>query len=171
MEVIQKILDNKIIVICFVAWLIAQVLKTILDFFVHKEFKPERLVGSGGMPSSHSALVISLVIAVGRIEGVGSTYFAISCVLAGVVIYDAMGVRRAAGEQAKVLNTMVLDFKNMTEFFNSLKKQFLEEGIKGVDKSSTDFQKVLKEYLGHTPLEVLAGSIIGILVGALVPIN
>ena len=170
MKLIESILSNKIIVICAVSWFIAQVLKTILDCLIHKEFKAERLVGSGGMPSSHSAFVVSLVMAVGRIEGVESSAFAISCVLMAVVIYDAMGVRRAAGEQAKVLNTMVLDFKNMTEFFNSVRKQFKEDGIKGIEKSSTDFQKVLKEYLGHTPLEVLAGSIIGIIVGCTFPI-
>src|SRR5574344_4492 len=116
MEIVESLVKNKIVCICFISWFIAQVLKTLLDFLVNKEFNFERLTGSGGMPSSHSALVISLVIAVARVEGIDSTLFAIACVLAAVVIYDAMGVRRAAGEQAKVLNKMMFDFNNMTEF-------------------------------------------------------
>ena len=170
METFKIIVGNPIIAMCFISWFIAQLLKTLFDLMIHHEFNPERLTGSGGMPSSHSALVISLVIGTGRIEGCDSTLFAISLVLAAVVIYDAMGVRRAAGEQAKVLNKMMFDFNNMTEFFDSVKKQFFaEQGAKGTDGGNADFQTVLKEYLGHTPLEVLAGCILGIAVALLFP--
>ncbi|MEG1972653.1 MAG: divergent PAP2 family protein [Oscillospiraceae bacterium] len=164
------ITQNKLINICFIAWFIAQFLKTILDFIMNREFNPERLTGSGGMPSSHSALVISLAIGTGRIEGFDSTLFAISLVLAAVVIYDAMGVRRAAGEQAKVLNKMMFDFNNMTNFFDSVKKQFFLEQSEKNTGGNSDFQTVLKEYLGHTPIEVLAGCALGIAVALLYPI-
>ena len=170
MHYITEILENRIIWAGILAWFMAQMLKVLIYWAIERKFNWRRFFGSGGMPSSHSALVISLVIGTGRIEGCDSTLFAISLVLAAVVIYDAMGVRRAAGEQAKVLNKMMFDFNNMTEFFDSVKKQFFaEQGGKGTDGGNADFQTVLKEYLGHTPLEVLAGCILGIAVALLFP--
>ena len=108
-----------------------------------KKFNPERLIGSGGMPSSHSALVCSLTAAIGCIEGFSSSIFALSTVLSLVVMYDAAGGRRAAGQQARILNKIVEEWEKS-------------------DLASKD--KRLKELLGHTPKEVIAGAILGIII-------
>ena len=101
MENIPFIFSNYYIDVAFLAWLIAQVLKTLINFLLTKEFVWERMVGAGGMPSSHSALVCSLTVALSRKLGFTSPEFALSLVFAAVVMYDAMGVRRAAGEQQR----------------------------------------------------------------------
>lgn len=113
-----------------------------------KSFVAERLVGSGGMPSSHSATVCALATATGISYGLGSFEFAISAIFAIVVMYDAIGVRRETGIQAKVLNEMM-------ELFATMNKNITVE-----DK--------LKEFVGHTPLQVLMGAILGILLAILV---
>lgn len=122
----------------------AQVLKTIIHFYFTKKFVAERLVGSGGMPSCHSATVCSLATSTGIQFGVGSFEFAIATIFAIVVMYDAIGVRRETGNQAKIINEMM-------EIFESMNKELSTE-----DK--------LKELVGHTPLQVLVGSILGILI-------
>ncbi len=157
------LLSNPIVNIIFVAWLSAQVLKTIINWMITKKFNPERLVGAGGMPSSHSALVCSLCIGIARVEGYSSAAFAISLALAGVVMYDAMGVRRAAGEQAKIINKMVFNF-------NDLKEMIKGALVFDEDESIENGHKRLKEYLGHTPMEVLGGALLGILVAMIIPI-
>ena len=139
-----KLFDNYILFSALISWLVAQVLKTIIYSIKFKTFNFERLVGSGGMPSSHTATVIALATSIAIIEGMDSTYFAIAVILAGLVMYDATGVRRAAGEQAKVLNRLVFEHRDK------------DHPIKA--------DKVLKEFLGHTPLEVFGGAIIGILI-------
>ena len=139
-----KLFDNFILFSALIAWLIAQVIKTVIYSIKFKTFNFERLVGSGGMPSSHTATVISLATSVAMVEGMDSIFFAISVILACIVMYDATGVRRAAGEQAKVLNKLVFEHHDKN---NPIKAE-----------------KVLKELLGHTPLEVLGGAIIGVLV-------
>lgn len=126
-------------------WLIAQVLKTLIHMFFNKKFVAERLVGSGGMPSSHSATVCALATAASMEYGSGSFEFAVSLILAIIVMYDAMGVRRETGIQARLLNDIVEIFTDM-----------------GRSEISTDDK--LKEFVGHTPLQVLAGAILGILV-------
>ena len=128
----QEILNNQVLMSAVAGWTLAQVLKTLLDF----------CLGSGGMPSSHSATVCSLTTAAGICCGVGSSAFAISFVLAMVVMYDAMGVRRETGKQAKLLNFIMLE--------NPLKL------------NGEILQEKLKEYVGHTPLQVVAGAILGI---------
>jgi acid phosphatase family membrane protein YuiD len=128
----------------FLSWMISQGIKTILTLINTKKFVPERIFGAGGMPSAHSAMVCSLAISIARKCGPTSPEFALAVAFAAVVMYDAMGVRRAAGEQAKVINRMVDIWEQ-----------------KGSDVS----EKELKEYLGHTPMEVLAGAMVGILVG------
>lgn len=138
----QEILKNQVLMSAVAGWTLAQVLKTLLDFCLNKSFHAERLVGSGGMPSSHSATVCSLTTASGLCYGLGSFAFAVSFVLAMVVMYDAMGVRRETGKQAKLLNVLILE--------NPLK-------ING-----EILQERLKEYVGHTPLQVVAGAILGI---------
>lgn len=134
--------QNIILSTAFTAWLSAQILKTITSYLTHGTVKVERLVGAGGMPSSHTALVVSLAWAVGLHDGFGSSLFAVSVVLAGIVMYDAAGVRRAAGKQAKVINKLVRQLR--------------------VEHTVHDI--TLKELLGHSPIEVLAGATLGILI-------
>lgn len=138
-------MQNKILIISLTAWAIAQVLKALISYFVLKEFNIERLLGAGGMPSSHSALVVSLVTAIGFTEGFESTYFAISTAFAGIVMYDATGVRQAAGKHAMVINRLV----------KQLRYQHKIDDI------------ILKELLGHTPVEVIAGALLGFIVACI----
>ena len=143
METLNQLLSNKILFIPISAWVIAQISKTLFGLIISKRFSLERLYGAGGMPSAHAALVCALAITSARILGVDSEIFAISVLFAAVVMYDAMGVRHAVGEQAKIINRLV----------DSLEE---EEGENNTGE--------LKEVLGHTPLEVLAGALLGILV-------
>lgn len=147
-KILYDIKTNYIFMAAGLSWFSAQVIKTFLNFFITKEFNAERLVGAGGMPSAHSACVSALAIATGRQCGCGSPEFAIAFAFACVVIYDAMGVRRAAGEQAKVINQLT----------DSLFKNFGETKI---------VVSQLKELLGHTPVEVLGGIILGVTIATL----
>ena len=108
MDMWQKMLENQILVSSVAGWVVAQVLKTIIDCTLNHDFSPERLVGAGGMPSSHSSTVCALVVSSGICCGVSSPEFAVSFVLAAVVMYDAIGVRQETGKQAKLLN-MILE--------------------------------------------------------------
>src|SRR5258707_14136305 len=101
-----SLLDNRILWAAFLAWGAAQVSKTIYELFRQRKLVVSRLVSSGGMPSSHSALVTGLATATGRIAGINTPVFAISVVLANIVMYDAAGVRRAVSIQARILNQM-----------------------------------------------------------------
>ena len=174
MPLIKALGGNPLVNICFLSWTFAQILKTIFDYIARKQVNFERLVGAGGMPSSHSALVSSLAVGMARIEGFESPLFALSLAFAGVVMYDAMGVRRAAGEQAKVLNRIL----NATDLFDAIKQPLTfeedqeepDEKTEEPDSADSFGQKNLKEYLGHTPLEVLAGSLLGMLVAILYPV-
>ena len=148
MDFISDIFSNRILMSAFWGWFVAQVLKTIIYVIVNKNFNPERLMGDGGMPSSHSATVMALVTSTFLTYGAGSFEFAISGVLALIVMHDAMGVRRQAGKQAVMIN-------NMMDWFKELDQDIPVE------------QK-LKEFVGHTPLQVLFGAILGIVVGAIV---
>ena len=124
METIKIIFSNYYINVAFLSWLTAQVLKTLLTFVLTKEVVWERMVGAGGMPSAHSALVCSLTVALERKLGFSSPEFALSLAFAAIVMYDAMGVRRAAGEQAKVLNKIVeMTSDNIKEMFAPKKKR------------------------------------------------
>lgn len=148
MNFFQGLIQNKIFISAVLGWFIAQVLKTIIHMIITKKFVAERMVGSGGMPSSHSATVCGLATATGMIYGGESFEFAISVILAIIVMHDAMGVRRETGIQAKVINEML-------EIFTNMGKKMSPE-----DK--------LKEFVGHTPLQVLAGAILGILIAVMV---
>ena len=148
MNFFNELLNNQIFVTSALGWLVAQLLKTGIHMFFTKEFVAERLVGSGGMPSSHSSTVCSLATACYVEYGAGSFEFAISLMLAIIVMYDAMGVRRETGIQAKVLNDMLQIFKDM-----------------GKEELSTHDK--LKEFVGHTPLQVLAGALLGIFIATL----
>ncbi|MCI9102108.1 MAG: divergent PAP2 family protein [Lachnospiraceae bacterium] len=142
MGVWQQILENQVLVSSVMGWTVAQALKTVIDCVLNKSFNAERIFGSGGMPSSHASTVCSLTVASGLCYGVGSFEFAISFVLAMVVMYDAMGVRRETGKQAKLLNSIILE--------NPLKL------------SGEVLQERLKEYVGHTPFQVIVGALLGI---------
>ncbi|MCI8649273.1 MAG: divergent PAP2 family protein [Anaerotruncus sp.] len=172
MNPIQLLTSNYVINVGFLAWLAAQVLKTLLAYIPNKKIIWERMVGSGGMPSSHSALVCAISVGIARTLGYDSPEFGLSLALAGIVMYDAMGVRRAAGEQAKVLNRMVIDFKDM---FQMIKEEFdaLAKGeqLGDVGERIDGRRKALKEFLGHTPLEVLCGAILGIVIAMVVPVK
>ena len=130
------------------AWAAAQLLKVLLVYIVEGKFVRERIMGSGGMPSSHSSTVCALATSTCIRPGSASFEFAIAAFFAIVVMYDAIGVRRETGIQAKVLNEMM-------ELFSRMGK-----GVSMEDR--------LKEFIGHTPLQVLAGAILGILIAFVV---
>ena len=171
MNPLEVITSNYVLNVGFLAWFAAQFIKTFLCYVSTKKINWERMVGSGGMPSSHSSLVCAIAVGMAKKVGYAAPEFALSVALAGIVMYDAMGVRRAAGEQAKVLNKMVIDFK---ELFQALKEEFDarargEEFLEEETGPDGKKRKALKEFLGHTPLEVLCGAILGILIAVLVP--
>jgi acid phosphatase family membrane protein YuiD len=107
MHFIHELFTNYILIAAVVSWMISQAIKTLLTLITTKKFVAERIFGAGGMPSAHTAMVSALMMGVGRTCGPASAEFALAVAFAGVVIYDAMGVRRAAGEQAKVINRMI----------------------------------------------------------------
>lgn len=147
MEFVSELLSNRILMASFCGWFVAQVLKTIIYIIVNKNFNPERLLGDGGMPSSHSATVMALVTSTAFEYGVGSFQFAISAILALIVMHDAMGVRRETGKQAVVIN-------NMMDWFADL-------------GSDIPVEVKLKEFVGHSPAQVFFGALLGMLVGTL----
>ena len=157
MNTIRQMFGNYCLNVALISWLTAQVLKTIFTFISTRKLNLERMVGAGGMPSAHSALVCSLTVAIARTVGVSSPEFALSFLVACVVMYDAMGVRRSAGEQAKVLNKIIFTWEKRQE---------------DTDQDEDEmFKKDLKESLGHTPLEVLGGALLGILVAMVVSLT
>ena len=161
--------SNPIINAAAVAWFSAQFIKLILTLIITRKLDFERILGSGGMPSSHSALVCAMLVAMGRSVGIASPLFGLASCFAGIVIYDAMGVRRAAGEQAKVLNRMISEFPL---FFRQARKgaaQGQAQQQSTEEQSVTPIPKQLKELIGHTPFEVLAGCALGVAVAILMP--
>ena len=136
-------IQNKYIYIPFLLWFGIQLFKLIYDLVTTKKFNLKRIMGAGGMPSSHSAVVVGLATLIGKYEGVSSPIFALSFIVAFVVMYDACGVRRAAGKQAALLNKLVET-----------------PGLTGVQVSEK-----LVEVLGHTPVQVFVGALIGVVVG------
>ena len=143
------LLDNRILLAAFLAWAVAQISKTIYEFIRQRKLIFSRLVSSGGMPSSHSALVTGLATAAGRVSGINSAAFAITVVLAGIVMYDAAGVRRAVSIQARILN------------------QMLDEVFQGQPIA----EKRLRELIGHTPIQVFVGGLLGIGIGLLMTLS
>jgi len=142
---LKELYQNSILWTSILAWIIAQCLKVVLTVIFYRKIDITRFVGAGGMPSSHSALVVSLATSIGQIHGYDSPLFAIAIVFSLVVMYDAAGVRRAAGRQAAVLNDI-------------LDKIYAHEEIP---------PEKLKELLGHTPVEVIAGALLGFVVARL----
>ncbi|MEB3357705.1 MAG: divergent PAP2 family protein [Synechococcales bacterium] len=135
-----SILDNQILVVALIACLVAQCLKPVIELAIQGKVRVQTLFESGGMPSSHSAFVTALATGVGQSLGWASPEFAIAFVVAVIVMYDAAGVRQAAGQQARILNQIV------DELFSE-KPEFNEDR--------------LKELLGHTPVQVFVGSALG----------
>ena len=148
MGFLQGVLHNRILLASFWGWLIAQVLKTVIYVVVNKNFNPERLLGDGGMPSSHSATVTALVTSTAFYFGPDTFEFAVSAILALIVMHDAMGVRRETGKQAKAINN-IMDW--LTEF-----------------SSDAPPEEKLKEFVGHSPTQVFFGALLGIIVGIVV---
>ena len=138
-------IQNKYVYVPFLLWFGIQLFKVIYDLVTTHKFNFKRILGAGGMPSSHSAVVVGLATLIGKDVGVGSPMFALSLVLAFVVMYDAAGVRRAAGKQAKLLNK-IIDTPGL---------------------SNVQVQEKLVEVLGHTPIQVLVGALLGIFIGAI----
>jgi len=147
MSYVNGFLHNRILLTALAAWAIAQIIKLAIFMLINKRFDFERLVGSGGMPSSHAATVCALATAAAKTYGTGSFEFAIAVILAAVVLYDARGVRLETGKQAVTITAIV---------------EFLEKGM------SVDLPDLkLKELIGHTPVQVFVGSVLGVLIGVL----
>ncbi|MEA5000118.1 MAG: divergent PAP2 family protein [Candidatus Limiplasma sp.] len=142
MHSIDGIFANHVVITTLVAWFAAQALKVPLYYRVEHRFNWRRFFGSGGMPSSHTAMVISLCIIVGVLQGFDSPLFGVAFVPATIVMYDATGVRRETGTQATIINQIL--------------KDVLINGKRISDEE-------LKELVGHTPFEVLGGALVGIL--------
>ncbi len=151
MLVLNEILSNNVLMAAVLAWFLAQLLKTLIETWRYRVFSLERMWSSGGMPSSHSSTVCALAAGAACRYGLSSFEFAVSFILASVVMYDASGVRRETGKQAKLLNILLdsdfLDIPNLEAF-----------------------DEKLKELVGHTPLQVFAGAVLGISIGILMNI-
>lgn len=146
MAIFRAMINNKVLVAAVIGWAAAQILKVIIVSITLKRFDLSRIVGSGGMPSSHSGFVMALAVKTGIVCGFGSPLFAIAIGFAFIVMYDAAGVRRAAGNQARIINMIINDIGH-------------NKGIQ-VER--------LKELIGHTPVEVIAGAILGTIIGIIV---
>ncbi len=145
MEIFMQIITNKYIYVPFFTWIFIQCFKVVWDLITTKKLDFKRIMGAGGMPSSHSAIVMAITVLLGRDVGFDSSIFAMSLIFSCVVMYDAAGVRRAAGKQARILNKIVET-----------------PGLTGIE-----VQEKLVEVLGHSPTQVFVGAIIGIIVGCI----
>lgn len=166
MDVLSSFTSNYIINVGVMAFITAQVLKLLFTLLMTRKVKLERLIGAGGMPSAHSALTSSIAIAMAKKLGFSSPEFGLAFALAMVVMHDAMSVRRAAGEQAKVLNKMIFEFP-----FFKRKKDLNGDGVIEEHEEEPLIPKELKEFLGHTPIEVLGGCLLGIIVAMFMPVT
>ncbi len=146
LDTLFEAFENRVLWAGLAAWLAAQGIKVLLTLVLQKRFDVHRLVGAGGMPSSHSAFVCAITTAIGFHNGASSSIFALSVCFTLIVMYDAAGVRRAAGRQAAVLNRILED---------------MFKSGQGWDEEK------LKELIGHTPVQVAAGALLGVLVGIL----
>lgn len=133
------------LIVPFVTWLCVQTFKVLWELAMTKKLNFKRIIGAGGMPSSHTAIVISITTMVGRSQGIDSVIFAVSLIFSLVVMYDACGVRRQAGKQARILNDIV--------------------NTPGL--TTVQVREKLVEALGHTPLQVVVGAIVGFAAGML----
>lgn len=141
MNYLETVFHNQIFLAGFIAWMTAQILKIITHYIQHRELDLTRIVGSGGMPSSHSSLVMGISTGIGIKYGWGSDIYILALVFSVIVMYDASGVRRSVGKQAIILNRII---KNLYQH-------------KKIQEAK------LKEFVGHTPKEVFAGALLGII--------
>lgn len=149
---LQALSWNYVLVTALISSILSQMIKVLLNLIIVGKFIPERMWGAGGMPSAHSATVCAMVVATGRYCGTHSTLFAIALIVSIIVMYDAMGVRRETGAQAKVLNHLLNEW---------------------IDQESEILpflgHKRLKEMVGHTPIQVLTGAVFGAAIGFAMP--
>lgn len=143
MNTIMAIIANKYIYVPTLVWFSVQLFKVIYELAITKKFNFKRIMGAGGMPSSHTAVVVTLATLIGKYEGVDTAIFATAVIFSFIVMYDAAGVRRAAGKQAKLLNKI----------------------IETPGLSYIEVQEKLVEVLGHSPIQVIVGAITGVIVG------
>lgn len=141
----NAIFSNKILGLSLASMLFAQLLKVITNYITYKKFDVTRFVETGGMPSSHSSFVSTLTTCMGFARGFNSPEFAACFVFSLIIMYDAAGVRKAVGEQAKIINRIIIKF----------------------EKNDHNVDEELKELIGHTRLQVIAGAVLGILIGLL----
>lgn len=137
---------NPVIDCALLAWFVAQTIKVLLGLFIHRRLDISLFVTSGGMPSSHSALVVACTAAIGKLYGIQGPVFALSVIMSSVVMYDACNVRRSAGDTARLVNQLLEHVERLT---------------------AEDFADSLREVMGHTPLQVLMGALLGLAVGLL----
>ena len=140
---LREFFSNRLFLAVASAFLLSQIIKTILHIITKKTFDPERLYGSGGMPSAHSATVTTLALCSGVMYGFDSFQFAISAVLASIVIYDARGVRREAGKHAVLLNQIMDIFDPET-------------------RNKISFEEHLNEFIGHSGWQIIMGMLLGV---------
>lgn len=138
------LLHNEILIVSVVTWAVAQCLKVLVVLVHERRIAWNYFITSGGMPSSHTATVCALATSVGLTAGLGSIYFSISAVLAIIVMYDAAGVRQSVGQHSVILNRIVKEFS--------------------FKASRTEIEKEFREFIGHTPFQVLMGALLGILI-------
>ncbi|MBF4693681.1 divergent PAP2 family protein [Fusibacter ferrireducens] len=146
MESINQLAQNKVLLASLLAWFVAQTLKVIITLLLEREFKFERFHGSGGMPSSHTSTIMAASTSIGLTMGFDTPLYALALIMSFIVMYDASGVRRSVGKQAKLLNDII---KDIYEF-----KHLQEER--------------LKELVGHKPTEVAVGAVLGVLIANIV---
>lgn len=142
---LNQILGNNVLWISILSWFTAQIIKIIINLIKYRKLDFKLIVSSGGMPSSHSSFVSAMTVSVGESIGYNSNLFAVCAIISLVVMYDAAGVRRAAGQQAAILNKIMDEIRTNT----------------------LNVEKRLKELLGHTPVEVAAGALLGIIIAIL----
>lgn len=138
---------NPILDCAILAWFIAQLTKTLVDLVILKTFSLRRMISSGGMPSSHSAFTVAGATAIGKLYGIDGPAFALAAIFATVVMYDACNVRRSAGDTARLVNLLLASVEKVTR---------------------EEFSERLREVMGHTPLQVLVGALLGLVLGMLV---
>jgi len=141
MNILSHIAVSKTLVIPIATWFVAQALKTIIQALREKQLNPRYMVSAGGMPSAHAALVCALATTVGIVYGIDSGIFAISVILAAIVMYDAAGVRQTVDKQSVILNHLLADFP----------------------KTQLEFERFLRQLVGHTRFQVVVGAALGIL--------
>ena len=137
---------NAVIDCALLAWFLAQLIKVLLELVLLRRFDARRFVSSGGMPSSHSAMVVAATAAIGKLYGTGGAAFALAVVLSAVVMYDACNVRRSAGDTARLVNQLLEHVERLT---------------------AEDFADDLKIIMGHTPFQVAVGAVLGLGIGLL----